>query len=348
MLFNSRAVALLLATSVAIVTTAFLSLLKDVSNTALFVACSLSFASAFILIYITLEFLIFREINQIYTMMEDINKEDFKLSWQKLKGNPNPLQKITQEIFAYASKKQQEIDELKRLEVFRREFLADVSHELKTPIFAAQGFVHTLLDGAMSDKSVRGKFLKKAAKSLDGLEVLVNDLLTLSHMETGEIKMYLADFDIENQVLEIFDQLEGKAKKREIDLKLINNLPAPSLVYADVKRINQVMTNLIENGIKYGKDGGSVTVSFIPEKEKVLIKVEDDGPGIPAEHVGRIFERFYRIEKSRSKGKGGTGLGLAIVKHICEAHKTKVVVSSKPNKGTTFAFRLDKGRDEDS
>jgi two-component system, OmpR family, phosphate regulon sensor histidine kinase PhoR len=346
MLFNSRAVALFIASSIAILTTTFLGLLQDISVNAQVLCFILSFFSSFILIYYSLEYLIFREINKVYQGLEKIKKKDFSINLKNIKGGTNPFKKINQEIYSYAKVKQQEIDELKKMEVFRREFLADVSHELKTPIFAAQGFVHTLLDGAIEDKKVRTKFLKKAAKSLDGLNMLVQDLLTISQMEAGEIRMHKETFDIRNMALEVIDQLEEKALKKNIAIKLEELTSAPVRVIADPRRIHQVLMNLVSNAVKYGKEFGLVSVFFSEDKDSVVVSVKDDGMGIPPEHLKRIFERFYRVEKSRSKDKGGTGLGLAIVKHIVEAHGSKVTVTSTVKKGSTFSFKLEKATEK--
>lgn len=346
MVFSSRIIALLLAVCIAVVTTAFLTLAPEISNTALVVAFLISFSSTYLLGFMVLEFLIFREINKIYNLFDKLRKKELK-AIEKNRSNPlNPLKRINEEIFSYAALKQQEIDELKKLEAFRREFIADVSHELKTPIFAAQGFVHTLLDGAVKDKTVRTKFLKKAAKSLDGLDMLVQDLLTLSQIETGEIKMHFDYFDIRLLTEEVIEQLENKAEKKDIKLVLAKGTPKEVLVYGDWQRINQVMTNLVSNAIKYSDDNKVVTVGFKVMKNQVQVFVEDEGDGIPKEDINRIFERFYRVDKSRSREKGGTGLGLAIVKHIMEGHNSKVEVKSQLGKGSTFSFKLPLGKDE--
>lgn len=347
MLLNSRALALLLSISISAVTTAFLYLVPEISVTALFVAFGLSFSSSYLLISIVLEFLFFKEINGISEAFEKIRKKDFTGVDDESTNPLSPLRKINDEIYSYAKFKQREIDELKRMEAFRREFLADVSHELKTPIFAAQGFVHTLLDGAVEDKSVRIKFLKKAAKSLDGLDMLVHDLLTISQMETGEIKMHFEDFDVRDLANEIFEQFEDKAEKKSIKLRYTKPGKHPIYVHADFQRIYQVLTNLISNGIKYTKDDGQVEIDFEEGKHDITIFVKDTGRGIPPEDLKRVFERFYRVEKSRSKEKGGTGLGLAIVKHIIEAHGSKVSVTSTVDKGSTFFFRLRKSDPDD-
>jgi len=341
MLFNPRVVSLLLATCVALITTLFVSLVVDAIEP-LLVCFSLAFASSFMLVYLALEFLVFREINEIYSVIDKVKKKDFKVIRESIGNQSNPLRKLNEEIFAYTARKQKEIDDLKKLEEFRREFLADVSHELKTPIFAAQGFIHTLIDGAVDDKIVRDKFLAKAARSLDGLDVLVQDLLTLSQMEIGAIKMRREKVNLYTLTEDVFEQLEEKAASRMITLKFSKQSEREVWVKADTQRISQVMTNLISNAIKYGNANGKVVVSFSTDKDHILTSVRDDGPGIPPEHLNRIFERFYRVDKSRSKDSGGTGLGLAIVKHIIEAHKSKVSVTSKRDKGTTFSFKLEK------
>ena len=204
--------------------------------------------------------------------------------------------------------------------------------------------MHTLLDGAIEDKKIRYKFLKKAAKSLDGLDRLVHELLTLSQMETGAIKMHYEHFNILNTIRDVYEQFEEEARSKNIvlNLKHPENL-SKIFVYADPNRIQQVLTNLVSNAIKYTKKDGNVDTVFEVAAKEVSIAVKDHGRGIPPEDLDRIFERFYRVEKSRSKEKGGTGLGLAIVKHILEAHKTKITVSSKVGEGSVFSFKLRRG-----
>jgi len=339
-MINSRGVALLLATAIALVTLAFTSLVGEATPTILFVVTLISFGVAYILSQLTLDFLVFREINNIYDMLDKLNNEEFSEVDERDATTLNPLRKINQEIASYAQIKEKEIKELKRIEAFRREFLADISHELKTPIFAAQGFVHTLLDGAVKDKSVRKRFLKKAAKSLDGLNLLVQELLTISQMEIGEIRMHPEHFNLYEVIKDVFDQMEGKSERKEVAVKFVEGVDPKTYVYADPQRIYQVMTNLISNAIKYNNEGGEVWVDLEIHKTDVTVFVKDNGPGIPPEHIKRIFERFYRVDKSRSKDLGGTGLGLAIVKHIIEAHESKVMVTSTMGKGTVFSFKL--------
>jgi two-component system phosphate regulon sensor histidine kinase PhoR len=346
MVYSARTLALLLALSISLVTTLFLSLVENVQTAALVVAGIISFSSSYLLVFVILEFLIFREINKIYRMLGKLRKKELSGLTKSKSGALNPLQKINEEIYSFASLKQKEIDELRKLEAFRKEFIADVSHELKTPIFAAQGFVHTLLDGAMNDKNVRTKFLKKAAKSLDGLDALVQDLLTLSQIETGDIKMHFETIDLGKLCEEVIDQFEEQAAKKKIILKLSPH-HGKLQVHADWQRITQVVTNLLSNAINYTPEEGEVRITFDVSKKSITTEVRDTGEGIPPQHLNRIFERFYRVDKSRSRGKGGTGLGLAIVKHILDGHGTRAEVESTLGKGSVFSFKLLKTKGEE-
>ncbi len=347
MVYSARTLALLLAVSIAIVTSLFLSLIESVGRDALVVAALISFSSSYLLVFVVLEFLVFREINKIYKMMDKLRKQELGNISKQKSGAFNPLQNINEEIYSFATLKQKEIDELKKLEAFRKEFIADVSHELKTPIFAAQGFVHTLLDGAINDKNVRTRFLKKAAKSLDGLDILVQDLLTLSQIETGDIKMRFENIDLRKLCLEVVEQFEDKAENKNINLKLFDSHQKVS-AYADWQRITQVVTNLVSNAINYTPDGGEVKITFDVGKKNITTSIADTGDGIPSQHIGRIFERFYRVDKSRSREKGGTGLGLAIVKHILEGHNSKAEVQSTLGKGSIFSFKLPRSKSDSS
>ena len=342
-MFNSRTFSLIISVIVAFLTTIFLSLIKDVQVEVYFVAFSISLGSTFLLTYFTLQLFIFKEIEKLKTSFEKLQKKNFKdIDSKKTKSNSgNPLEDLSSEMKAFAYAKQLEITQLKKESEFRRDFLADVAHELKTPIFAAQGFIHTLLDGAIDDKEVSTRFLKKSAKSLDGLDVLVKDLMVISQIETGDLKLQFEYFNLSLVTSEIIEQLEHKASKKGTTINFKSN---ESIIetYGDSNRIRQVLTNLIDNSIKYGIDNGSITVNIklSSNRNKVTISVEDDGPGIEAIHLDRIFERFYRIDKSRSRDTGGTGLGLAIVKHIIEAHDSMLNVESEINKGTKFTFIL--------
>jgi len=343
MKFSPRLAALLLAISISIVTTSFLSLIEGITALALIVTALLSFASSYILVYLTLEYFVFNEINHIDKMLEDIKRSDFDFVRETDERALNPLKKINRDIYQYAQAKQSELEELKRMETYRKEFVADVSHELKTPLFAAQGFVHTLLDGAIEDPKVKNKFLKKAAKSLTGLEKLVQDLLTITKIEGGTLKMNFSVFDSHDVVQEVFDQFETKAHKKELQLCFLENSMLIAMVYGDRQKISQVILNLVSNAIKYSHDRESkISVGLKDVDEFIEVSVIDNGAGIPQEDINRIFERFYRVDKSRSKDTGGTGLGLSIVKHILEAHEQSISVESKIGKGSSFTFRLPK------
>ncbi|WP_071837410.1 sensor histidine kinase [Thermonema rossianum] len=338
MLRSPKRWAVFISACIAGLTTLFVSLFPE-SHPWLLVTCfGIAFAAGVILNTLALELLIFREVNQLYTSLNKIKKKDFKLAKRQLATISGPLQDLHKEIYSYAAKKQKEIDDLVKLEAFRREFIADISHELKTPIFAAQGYIQTLLDGAIDDEEVRYVFLERANKSLEGLEHLVQDLLMLSQMETGVIQMNFQEVDLHRICADVFEQLQNKAAARAIELKLES--PGQCKAWADPQRIRQVFVNLVENGIKYGKEGGFVRVRLQPSKDFCQVVIEDNGVGIPKKHLHRIFERFYRVEKSRSKESGGSGLGLAIVKQIILAHHSEIEVKSKVDEGTRFSFYL--------
>ncbi len=220
----------------------------------------------------------------------------------------------------------------------RRQFIADVSHELKSPLFSAQGYVHTLLDGAVKDKEVRTKFLKKAARNLDYLDVLIQDLLTLSQIESKAIRMFSDHFDMVALAREVLDDRESKAANAEINLSC-NYEKSVLIAYGDYTRITQVLTNLVNNGINYNSKGGNVSINIKENHGGVMISVTDDGEGIDKDYHDKIFNRFFRVDKSRTVKKS-TGLGLAIVKHILENHNSVIHLESELGKGSTFSFIL--------
>lgn len=341
---KSGGLALALSGGIALVTTLCLSFFKTLDGTALILAFLIAFGAAFFTVWLTLKYLVFGELEKTVEVLRKLTAteppEEAGVSLRSLK-------EIRDDVAAFAEAKQKEIEQLKKLEAFRKDFIADVSHELKTPIFAAQGFVHTLLDGAVKDKTVRKKFLKKAAKSLDGLDNLVQELLTLSQIETGQIRMRFENIDLYALTDEVFEQFRGKSNRKEVSLR-IEGPSRKVMVCADWQRISQVMTNLISNAIKHSETNGEVVVSFVVRKKTVITRVRDAGVGIAPEHINRIFERFYRVDKSRSREKGGTGLGLAIVKHILEGHDSRPEVESEPGKGSTFSFKLPRVRDDNN
>lgn len=252
----------------------------------------------------------------------------------------NLLDKMEANIVSISAKKDEELEELKKLEQYRREFLGNVSHELKTPIFNIQGYVETLLDGGLEDKNVNKAYLEKASKNLDRLSSIVEDLLQISQYESGKLVIEEEKFDIKKVVMDVFESLAYQASQKKIQLKFKDGSSSSIFVIADKIRITQVLNNLISNAIKYGRVGGGVYVGLILLNDKLKVEITDDGLGISAEHLPRLFERFYRVDKMRSRESGGTGLGLSIVKHIIEAHGEQVSVESKVGVGSTFYFNL--------
>lgn len=248
---------------------------------------------------------------------------------------------VSKDVEDIASQRQKEIDELKMMENFRREFLGNVSHELKTPIFNIQGYIHTLIDGALYDKNVNMAYLERTSKSVDRMINIVEDLVTISKIESDRLDLEMENFDIVDLAKDIFDQTEMKAKKANLSISLDKEYD-PISVLADRDKIIQVFTNLVVNSIKYGKEGGETNVRFYEMGENILIEVADNGIGISQQNLPRLFERFYRVDKSRSRDQGGTGLGLAIVKHILESHNQVINVRSTEDVGTTFSFTLQK------
>ncbi|MBK9400886.1 MAG: sensor histidine kinase [Bacteroidetes bacterium] len=244
----------------------------------------------------------------------------------------------------WRNESREEIDHLKQVETYRREFLSNVSHELKTPIFSVQGYIHTLIDGGIEDQNVNIHYLSRASKSIDRLISIVDDLESISKLEAGELIVEKRTFDMNELVRDVEDSLELQAKEKDIKLEV--NYPADKAVYvfADKDLLRQVIVNLMVNSIKYGTRGGQTLTSFTDAGEKIIVDVQDSGIGIEKHHLPRLFERFYRVDKSRSRDEGGTGLGLAIVKHILEAHGETIQVDSTPGKGTTFTFSLTKSK----
>ena len=257
------------------------------------------------------------------------------------------LSNLIRQVYRTGQALQEEIERLQQIESYRREFLGNVSHELKTPIFAVQGFAETLLDGALDDASVNKAFLTKILVNAERLSHLTNDLAEISRIETGELRMTMESFDLTALVYDVVESLEVKAAQNRVTLyrRIPEALP---MVRADRERIRQVLINLVDNGIKYNREGGYVEVSaYLLPRGTIRVAVVDDGLGIPAEHVPRLTERFYRVDRSRSRARGGTGLGLAIVKHILEAHGRKLSIESLAGLGSTFSFELDAAGLED-
>ena len=254
------------------------------------------------------------------------------------------VENIGEELTAWADTNDKEIARLKESERFRKQYLGNVAHELKTPIFNIQGYISTLLDGGLEDELINRKFLERAEKSIDRLINIVNDLDTISKLESSMNRLQMEQFDVVALAREIAEQAEMEADRKHIRIRVkgAGNLPSPFWVLADKHYVGQVLVNLIINSIHYGREGGTTNVRFRDMLDRILIEVEDNGQGIGKEDSPRIFERFYRTDKGRSREQGGTGLGLAIVKHIVEAHGEHVAVRSEPGVGTTFSFTLKK------
>lgn len=295
------------------------------------------FTITYLCSHILINLFVSKRIKPLYKALYGVDKVSADLLDQK-----NFLQRLEYDLRVWAEAKTDEIDRLKQMERYRKEFLGNVSHELKTPIFNIQGYVLTLLDGGLEDPSINRRYLERTEKSINRLIGIVEDLELITKLEAGELQLNMERFNIINLIEETFEALEQRAKQKKINLKFDKEYAKPILVYADKKRISQVLYNLIINSIFYGKENGTTTVSVTDIGTRIQVEVNDNGIGIDPKDLPRIFERFYRVDKSRSRDQGGTGLGLAIVKHIIEGHKQVVGVRSSLNKGTTFSFTLDK------
>ena len=253
------------------------------------------------------------------------------------------MEDLVSEVQDVVAKRKLEIDSLKDLDAFRKEFLGNVAHELKTPLFTVQGYILTLLDGALEDKNINKKYLNRANKGVERLNYIVKDLDLLTQLETGNTALEESHFDIVTLIKNVFELLEIRAQKSKISLEFDREYTKPIEVYADEERIQQVLTNLVMNSIKYGKEKGTTEIRVEPYgQNRIIVRIADNGYGIEKTHIPRLFERFYRVDKSGSRKQGGSGLGLSIVKHIVEAHHEEIFVESQPEIGSQFSFTLKK------
>ncbi len=293
--------------------------------------------SFFVLQY-RVEHFIYRRVKKIY---DDIALlEASPLRGQRITTD---MATLTKELEKFARDKKLEIETLKIQEEYRREFLGNVSHELKTPLFTVQGYLLTLLDGAMNDKTLRKKYLQRAEKGVERLTYIVQDLDMITKMEVGDLNLQFTRFNIVELIQNVFDLLEMKADKKGIILMFDAKYIKPIMVFADQEKVQQIVTNLVMNSVKYGKENGTTEVSIEDlVNNKVIVRVKDNGEGIEQKHIPRLFERFYRVDKSGARTEGGSGLGLAIVKHIVEAHDEKIYVESAFGQGSEFSFTLEK------
>lgn len=302
----------------------------------------ITFVSVYLFSFLTLQYrverFIYRRVKKIYDDVSLLESSTFI-------NQPitTDMETLTREVKKFATDKKLEIETLQVREAYRREFLGNVSHELKTPLFTVQGYISTLLDGAMKDKALRKKYLKRAEKGVERLIYIVEDLDMITKLESGDLNLELSKFDIVELIQNVFDLLEMKADKKKVSLSFENYHQLPIMVKGDKDKIQQVIENLVVNAIKYGKEEGFVEVKFTSlNKNKILVRITDNGEGIEAQNIPRLFERFYRVNKSGSRTEGGSGLGLAIVKHIIEAHNEKIYVKSEFGIGSEFSFTLEK------
>jgi two-component system phosphate regulon sensor histidine kinase PhoR len=287
---------------------------------------------------------VFKLLQHLYSEVSLL--EDFELKEGRVSTD---LKSLTSDIEEFARGKKIEFETLKIREEYRKDFLGNVAHEMKTPLFTIQGYILTLLDGAMQDKKVRKKYLERANKSVDRLLYIVKDLDTITRLESGSQKLHMQPMDIVELIESVFEMLEMKATKKDITLVFDKVYEDSVWVNGDAEKLEHVLSNLIENSIKYGHQGGTteVTIEDLTE-DKLIIRVTDNGDGIAKEHLPRLFERFYRVDKSGSRKEGGSGLGLSIVKHIVEAHGERIYVESEPGVGSEFSFTLQKTENSSS
>jgi len=297
---------------------------------------------SYLVIYYLLEKLITQKIRLLYRTIHNfkINRGDFPLNM-----NEDVLGETEKEVLGWVEKSREEIEKLRLQEEFRREFLGNLSHELKTPIFSIQGYILTLLEGGLEDENINRAFLERASKGVDRVTGIIEDLDVITKIESEELKLNATTVNIVDLAKEIVESLEIKAQKRNVSLSLDwKRAGSPEInVLCDKDKIGQVLGNLINNSINYGVESGHTEVRFFDLEDNILIEVSDDGIGIEEEHLPRLFERFYRVGKSRARNEGGSGLGLAIVKHLVEAHGQTIDVRSTVGQGSTFSFTLKKG-----
>lgn len=300
------------------------------------------FVLSFLTIYVTSVRLHKERLDTLYKIVKNISRKKFK----DYKENPDEINDeldiLLERSIRASDTVSKELTRLNKIENYRKEFIGDISHELKTPIFAIQGFIETLLNGAIHDKNVNEVFLKKAMRNVNRLIYLTNDLMEISRLETGELKSNIKEMYLRDVVLDVVESLQYKAQKENIEIR-VKDFDKNIQVRADRNQVKQVLINLIENGMKYNKPGGFVEIgvtNYEKSRDKLLLYVQDTGIGIEKKDLKRVTERFFRVDKSRSREKGGTGLGLAIVKHIVEAHGEKLFIESSPEDGSTFSITL--------
>lgn len=305
------------------------------------VAFVLILGGSYALILFIIQQFIYRKIKLIYKYIYETKASKKQEMYYKYVLPQKSIDEVRQDVEAWGEQQRRQIELLQRNEVFRREFLQNLSHEVKTPVFAIQGYIDTLLGGAMENPEIAQRFLKKASRNVDRLVHLIQDLDEISRLERGELKLTRQNFIIQDLVREVFESLSLKAEQHHILMHIKKGCDQPLNVYGDKEKIRQVLINLVDNSIKYGKEGGSITASmYNTDGRNVLVEISDDGMGIPARDLPRVFERFFRTNVGRSRDVTGSGLGLAICKHIIEAHGHSIHVRSTEGVGTTIGFTL--------
>lgn len=306
----------------------------------LFISSALIFVTAWAIFLYTLEKFIYSKIRLIYKSIHSVKVGKREQPFPQPANNI--IDHVQEEVDTWESEKQLEIEQLKRLEQYRRDFIGNVSHELKTPLFNIQGYVSTLLDGGLEDPSVNREYLKRTEKSIERLVKILEDLDEISQLESGQMKLNITRFDLISLTREVTELLEMKAHKHEVQI-VLNDPGKPVMVEGDKDKIRQVLTNIIDNSIRYGnRENGKTKITFFDMDENILTEITDNGIGIDSGDLARVFERFYRTDRGRAATKKGKGLGLAIVKHIVEAHNQTINVRSAIGVGTTFGFTLKK------
>jgi two-component system, OmpR family, phosphate regulon sensor histidine kinase PhoR len=309
-------------------------------------ALALVFAGSYALIQFTLEKFIYRKIKLIYKFIYQTKATRKEEVYFKYILPQKSIDEVREDVERWGNRQTEEIELLRKNEAFRKEFLQNLSHEFKTPIFAIQGYVDTLLNGAMDDLNVRKRFLENTEKNVTRLVNLVNDLDEISRLERGEQLLFKENFVVQDLIREVMESLSITMQEKALRTGIKKGCEHPIFVFADKEKIRMVLLNLVENASKYGKQNGSITASvYNTDGTHVLVEITDDGIGIEEEHLTRIFERFYRTDSARSRDKGGTGLGLAICKHIIEAHGQTIHVRSTPDVGTSVGFTLNSKKD---
>jgi two-component system, OmpR family, phosphate regulon sensor histidine kinase PhoR len=304
------------------------------------------FTGAYGIVFFMLQQFVNRKIKLIYKLIYQTKASKREEFYYKNILPQKSIDEVREDVEEWAKQKKTEIEVLQQNEAYRKEFLQNLSHELKTPIFAIQGYVHTLLGGALNNPEVNKKFLSSTSRNIDRLVNLVDDLDEISRLESGEQLLYKQNFVIQELIKDVFESLTIKADERQLKMVIKKGCELPLTVHADKEKIRQVLINLIDNAIKYGKQNGTIEASaYRIEGKKILFEISDDGIGISEDHIVRIFERFYRTDAARSRKVGGSGLGLSICKHIIEAHGQTIHVRSTVDVGTTFGFTLDGKKD---